>query len=79
MEDAGLFYGHFVYFKAIWYILRPFGIFYDCYIFSRFGTLYEEKSGNPAEDGCRKRNKETVDNEIRKKLFAKTQQLGDAN
>jgi hypothetical protein len=27
MEDVGKFYGHFVYFIAIWYILRPFGIF----------------------------------------------------
>jgi hypothetical protein len=45
-----------VYFMAIWYILWPFGIF--CvhfvyfmviwYIFPRFGTLYQEKSGNPA-------------------------------
>jgi hypothetical protein len=40
-----------VYFMAIWYIVEflwyilwPFGIFY------RFGTLYQEKSGNPDTD-----------------------------
>jgi hypothetical protein len=41
---------------VIWNILRPFGISYDhfvyfqvsWYIFSRFGMLYYEKSGNPA-------------------------------
>jgi hypothetical protein len=26
MEDVGKFYGHFVYFTAIWYTLWPFGI-----------------------------------------------------
>jgi hypothetical protein len=44
-----------VYFKAIWYILRQFGIFCFhlvyfmvlCYIFHRFGILCQEKSGNP--------------------------------
>jgi hypothetical protein len=30
--------GHLVYFVVIWYI------------FSRFGTLYQEKSGSPAKD-----------------------------
>jgi hypothetical protein len=48
MEDVGMFYGrlvpctvfvmfdwHLVYFVVIWYI------------FSRFGILYQEKSGNP--------------------------------
>jgi hypothetical protein len=41
-------------FMAIWYILLPFGIvcdlfgiFYEYFIFSRFGMLYQEKSGNP--------------------------------
>jgi hypothetical protein len=59
MEDVGIFYGHLVYFK--------FGLFYGhwkyfmyghwvyfvviWYIFSRFGTLYQEKSGNPETDG----------------------------
>jgi hypothetical protein len=28
MEDVGKLYGHFVYFTAIWYILRPFGTFH---------------------------------------------------
>jgi hypothetical protein len=38
MEDVGIFCGHWVYFTAIWYILL---------FFPRFGTLYQEKSGNP--------------------------------
>jgi hypothetical protein len=41
---------------AIWNILQTFGIFYDHlvhfvfvrYIFSGFGIMYQEKSGNPA-------------------------------
>jgi hypothetical protein len=47
INDFGLFYSHLVYFC-------PFGIFYGFYVgmqeylFSRFGMLYEEKSGNPA-------------------------------
>jgi hypothetical protein len=48
MEDAGIFYGHLVYFSAIWHILWPFG---TCSLvlvhFTRFGMLYQEKSGNP--------------------------------
>jgi hypothetical protein len=33
---------------AIWYIWWPFGIFHGCMIyFSRFGMLYQEKSGIP--------------------------------
>jgi hypothetical protein len=44
-------------FMSIWSILRPFGIcclhlvyFMDFgYIFPRFGMLYQEKSGNPAD------------------------------
>jgi hypothetical protein len=27
MENIGIFYGHLVYFTAMWYSLRPFGIF----------------------------------------------------
>jgi hypothetical protein len=46
-----------VYFMTIWFILRPFEVFYGplvyflviWYILPRFGTLEEEKSGNP---GC---------------------------
>jgi hypothetical protein len=45
----------FIYFMAIWNISWRFGIFYDhlvhcvsvLYIFSRFGIMYQEKSGNP--------------------------------
>jgi hypothetical protein len=39
-----------MYFMTIWYILRPFDIFgfYGHLVgFSRFGMLYQEKSGNP--------------------------------
>jgi hypothetical protein len=36
---------------AIWYILWPFGIFYGYLVyFSRFGMLYQEKSGNPGTE-----------------------------
>jgi hypothetical protein len=28
MEDVGIFYGHFVYLTAIWYVLWPFGKFW---------------------------------------------------
>jgi hypothetical protein len=28
MEDVGIFYGHLIYFTAIWYFLLPSGIFY---------------------------------------------------
>jgi hypothetical protein len=58
--DVGIFYGHLVYFTAIWSILRPFGICilwplsifsgYSVY-FSLFGMLHQEKSGNPVSDG----------------------------
>jgi hypothetical protein len=41
----GLFYGYLVYFVAIWYILWLFDTL-RC-IISRFGMLYQEKSGNP--------------------------------
>jgi hypothetical protein len=42
MEDVGIFYGHLVYFKAIWYFLWSFGTF------SRSVMLHQENSGNPA-------------------------------
>jgi hypothetical protein len=49
MEDVGIFYGHSVYFMAIWHILRLFGIFYsDLVYYTRFGKLKQEKSGTPA-------------------------------
>jgi hypothetical protein len=53
MEDFGIFYDPFVYFTAIWDILWPFGIFCGRLVYgsllylSRFGMLYQEKSGNP--------------------------------
>jgi hypothetical protein len=40
MEDVGMFYGHWVYFTAIWYFLWPFSIFYGYLVyFLRFGIL----------------------------------------
>jgi hypothetical protein len=35
LQQFGIFYGPLVYFLVVWYI------------FSRFGTLWPEKSGNP--------------------------------
>jgi hypothetical protein len=54
-EDFGTVYGHLVYFTSSWSILLPLGIFcgHLTYvmviwnIFPVFGTLYQEKSGNP--------------------------------
>jgi hypothetical protein len=51
-----------IYFTAIWNILQPFGTFYEhChnfvfiwYIFSGFGIMYQEKSGNPGRQLGRK-------------------------
>jgi hypothetical protein len=43
------FYVHSVYFRANWYILWLFGIF-----FQSFDMSYREKSGNPATYLCRK-------------------------
>jgi hypothetical protein len=48
MENIGLSYGRLAYFKAIWYILWPFGVFRG--IFSPFRYVVPRKSGNP---GCR--------------------------
>jgi hypothetical protein len=49
MEDVAIFYVHFVFFTALWYILWPFRIIYGhlVYYFSRSGMLYQEKSGSP--------------------------------
>jgi hypothetical protein len=48
MEDVAI-CGHLVNYPAIWHILWPFGIFYPVLVhFTRFGMLYQEKSGNPA-------------------------------
>jgi hypothetical protein len=57
MEDVGIFHSHLVYFRAIWYILWPFGIYCDhlayfmviLYIFPRFGMFNEEKELNVVE------------------------------
>jgi hypothetical protein len=43
MEDVATFYGHLVYFTAIWYSLWPFDIF------SPFWYFVPRKSGNPAQ------------------------------
>jgi hypothetical protein len=54
MEDVCIFYVHLVNFTAIWHILRPFGIFYLLLVhFTRFGMLYQEKSGNPGSKSTR--------------------------
>jgi hypothetical protein len=43
MEDVGIFCGHLVSFTAIWYILKPFGLFYGYLLyFSGFGMLHQE-------------------------------------
>jgi hypothetical protein len=41
MDNAGIFYGYWEYFIDVCYIVRCFGAFF------RFGTLCQEKSGNP--------------------------------
>jgi polyferredoxin len=49
IEKVGIFYGHLEYNSAIWYMSCPFGILVAIFgIFSPFGILYQEKSGNPA-------------------------------
>jgi hypothetical protein len=62
MENVGILCGNLVYFTAIRYILRPFGIYYGHLvylrpfgnvvvirnIFPRFGTFVSRKSGDPA-------------------------------
>jgi hypothetical protein len=48
MENVTIFYGNLEYFTAIWYILWPFvNVVVVWYIFPRFGTFCQEKSGNP--------------------------------
>jgi hypothetical protein len=48
MEDVGIIYGHLVHFTVFCYILWTFGIVRrNLVYFSRFGILFEEKSGNP--------------------------------
>jgi hypothetical protein len=53
LEDVGIFYGDLLYFKAIRYIVWSFGILFDDLAhFSRYGMLYQEKSGNPDRDSA---------------------------
>jgi hypothetical protein len=48
MEDVGIFYGHSVHFTVVCYISWTFGIVGGNLVyFSRFGILYQEKSGHP--------------------------------
>jgi hypothetical protein len=45
MENAGVFYGHLVYFTAIWYILWPFGNVVEIwYVYVCFGLMCQEKN-----------------------------------
>jgi hypothetical protein len=53
MEDVGIFYGYLVHFTVFYYILWTFGrVRGNLVYFSRFGILYQEKSGNPVEYLC---------------------------
>jgi hypothetical protein len=48
LEDVGIFYGNLC-FNVFCYVLWKFGIVrWNLVYFSRFGILYQEKSGNPA-------------------------------
>jgi hypothetical protein len=48
LEDVGIFKSIWYISQQIWYILRPFVTFYGYLVhFSRFGTLQQDKSGNP--------------------------------
>jgi hypothetical protein len=48
MEDVGIFYGHLVYFTAIWYISWPFGVFYFYLVyFSLFWYVVPRKIWQP--------------------------------
>jgi hypothetical protein len=52
MEDVGIFYEHLVHFTVFCHILWTFGIARGNMVyFSRFGILYQEKSGNPGPLG----------------------------
>jgi hypothetical protein len=50
MDNASIFYGHLEYSTIIWYILWPIGnVVVIWNVFSRFGILCQEKSGNPEQ------------------------------
>jgi hypothetical protein len=56
MEDVGIFYVHLVHFTVFCNILWKFGAASGNLVsFSRFGILYQEKSGNHVRvsPGCR--------------------------
>jgi hypothetical protein len=51
MKDVRIFYGHRVHFTVFCYILRTLdNVLGNLVCFSRFGILYQEKSGNPGRD-----------------------------
>jgi hypothetical protein len=51
MENVGTFCAYLEYIMPIWYTLCSFVSFAVIwYIFTRFGILSQEKSGNPAPD-----------------------------
>jgi hypothetical protein len=51
MEDVGIYYGHLVHFMVFCYVLWIFGIVRGNLVYiSRFGILYQEKSGNPDQE-----------------------------
>jgi hypothetical protein len=53
MEKVGIFFDHLEYITAIWNIQWPFGkLVAMWYIFTRFGMLCQEKSGNPVRGEC---------------------------
>jgi hypothetical protein len=62
IENAGGFYDHLEYFTAIWTILRPLG---NVVMFSRFGILCQEKSGNPDCEAFFRRKKAWVEGQTR--------------
>jgi hypothetical protein len=48
MTDIGIFYAHLVHLTVFCYILWTFGLVHGNLVyFSRFGILYEKKSGKP--------------------------------
>jgi hypothetical protein len=57
MENIGLFYGHMVYFIAIWYIFWPFAILYGYLVYiSPFWYVVPQKIWQP----CRRRRQKEV-------------------
>jgi hypothetical protein len=63
----GTFYGHLVYIVVIWYI------------FSHFGILYREKSGNPEADLNFFREKFSKSAKGRRRLFEKNPRVNPSN